>query len=144
MTRHRRLRLLFPFILFHFTTCCAPIIRAVIKIRWLNAQLYAYFQQFLQSEGVRVKLKGYHTNQMGKQAWKIATRGEEGPSCRDPQPFYFIYICHIICSSVHETIQITPHEGTYSSVELDVTFPIANFFKISCLFSLDKRLTEVQ
>ena len=70
---------------------------AVIKILRLSAQLYTYFQQFLQLEGARVKLKGYRTDQMGKQAW----RGEKGPSHPDPQPFQFIYICHISCSSVY-------------------------------------------
>jgi hypothetical protein len=41
---------------------------AVIKTLRLSAQLYTYFQQFLQLEGARVKLKGYLTDQMGKQA----------------------------------------------------------------------------
>jgi hypothetical protein len=37
----------------------------------------------LQLEGARGKLKGYQTDQMGKQAW----RGQKGPSHLDPQPF---------------------------------------------------------
>jgi len=39
---------------------------AVIKTLRLSAQLYTYFQQFLQLEGARVKLKGYLKDQMGK------------------------------------------------------------------------------
>jgi hypothetical protein len=65
-TRHRQLRLLPSFILIHRTV--RHVVLQLYSGYQDSAQLYTYFQQFLQLEGARGKLKGYQTDQMGKQA----------------------------------------------------------------------------